>query len=442
MAILTILIISSISILVSKSVFKKWFNHLLIYTISWTLFLILYELRLVRYIEISTEAFYIYFITQIGLISGVLTVFFARNVFEKTTENLQNKKIESILFENNFKLLKNIIIITSFVGLFSAYQHWKLLLDKFGSVTEILIRANLIYRMRVAGELEGGIPYLSILPYVGIILSGIYTANKNKISIYTFLPLLVIIIKDAASVGRGGIFVGFFMLIISFFLYKHWIANNRLFQEYRNNRAIIFGSIFLFLIVVISLTLVIEFRGKYDAIKGKTMIFKKYEDIPFFNASTYFYFSSNVGVFSKYFEMQNEHPMIGENTFLPIYNMISKFGVIQHPDFYPQGYSIPQWTNSATYLKEIHADFGNIGLFSIPYFLSLLSTFFWFRFYNKGDLISFVCLTYLVVINSFAIFNMITRAAFFLLSFFTLIILIYLFENFWKSRNQESISED
>jgi oligosaccharide repeat unit polymerase len=435
MTILIILVISSISIVISKVVFKKWFNHLLIYTMSWTFFLVLYELRFVRYIQISNEAFYIYFVTHIGVISGALTVFFARSVFNNTTGDQLKKNAQSILFENKFKILKNVIIITSIVGLFSAYQHWKLLLDKFGSITEVLIRANLIYRMRVAGELEAGIPYLSILPYVGIILSGIYTAKKNKISVYTFLPLLVVIIKDTASVGRGGIFVGFFMLLISFFIFKHWIADNKLPEDFQNNKSLIIGSIFLLAIVISSLTLVIEFRGKYDAIKGKTNVFNKYDDIPLFNPSTYFYFSSNVGVFSKYFELQEENPMIGENTFLPIYNLVSKFGVIEHPNFYPRGYSIPQWTNSATYLKEIHADFGNLGLFLIPFLLSVLTTYFWFRFYESGDLISFVCLTYLVVINAFAIFNIITRAAFFVMSFFTLVFLISIVETYWKRTN-------
>ncbi len=432
MSILIILIISVSTVILSRWIFNKWFNHLLIYTLAWTVFLVLYELKFITYISVSNEAFFIFFITHIGVVSGVLTIYFARDIFIINQIGIGSVRIYSVLFENDFKLLKTIILISSIIGFYSAYQQWTFLLNKFGSITTIIIRANLIYRMRVAGELEGGIPYLSVLPYAGIILSGIYTASKNRISFYTFLPLVAIIIKDTASVGRGGIFVGFSMLVTSFFLFRHAVSKNQIAEKVANTKTLVLGSLLLILIVATSLTLVIEFRGKYENFKGKTNVFNKLDGIPFVSPSTYFYFSSNVGVFSKYFEKQDENPLIGENTLLPFYNLISKFGIIEHPSFYPRGYNIPNWSNAATYLKEIHADFGNWGLFIVPYMVSLLTTFFWFRFYVNGDLISFTYLTYLYVISAFSVFNMITRAAFFVMSFLFLLICVSFFERFWN----------
>ncbi len=432
MSILIVLMISVFTIILSKWIFKKWFNHLLIYTLAWTVFLVLYELKFISYIQVSNEAFFIFFVTQIGVISGALTVYFARDIFLKNQIEINRVRVHSVLFEDDFKVLKAIILITSIIGFYSAYQQWTFLLDKFGSITTIIIRANLIYRMRIAGELEGGIPYLSVLPYAGIVLSGIYTAAKNKISFYTFLPLVAIIIKDTASVGRGGIFVGFSMLFTSFFLFRHAVSKNQIVKMVSSTKTLVLGSVLLITVVITSLTLVIEFRGKYEDFKGKTNVFKKLEGIPLVSASTYFYFSSNVGVFSKYFEKQDENPMIGENTLLPFYNLISKFGIIEHPNFYPRGYNIPNWSNAATYLKEIHADFGNFGLFLIPYLVSLFSTFFWFRFFVNGDLISFTYLTYLYVISAFSVFNMITRAAFFVMSFLFLLLCVSFFERYWN----------
>ncbi|MFA6980677.1 MAG: O-antigen polymerase [Ignavibacteriaceae bacterium] len=424
--------ISVSTVVLSKWIFKKWFNHLLIHTLAWTVFLVLYELKFIRYIQISNEAFLVFFVTHIGVVSGALTVYFARDIFRKNLLDIGRVRVHSVLFEDDFKVLKVIILITSIIGFYSAYQQWTFLLNKFGSFTTIIIRANLIYRMRVAGELEGGIPYLSVLPYAGIVLSGIYTAAKNKISFYTFLPLVAIIIKDAASVGRGGIFVGFAMLVTSFFLFRHTVSKHQIAKSISSTKKLVLGSILLFTIVVTSLTVVIEFRGKYENFKGKTNVFKKWEGIPLVSASTYFYFSSDVGVFSKYFEKQSENPMIGENTLLPFYNLISKLGLIEHPNFYPRGYNIPNWSNAATYLKDIHADFGNLGLFLIPYLISLISTFFWFRFFINGDLIAFTNLTYLYVINAFSVFSMITRAAFFVMSFLFLLICISFIERYWN----------
>lgn len=435
MSILLVLFISVVTFILSKYIFKKWFNHLLLYTLAWTMFLVLYELKFIRYIPISNEAFFIFFVTHIGVISGALTVYFARNVFIKNKTENNNSKFQSVLFDNDFKVLKILIVITSIIGLYSAYQNWTYLLEKFGNITTIIIRAHTIYKLRVAGEIDGGTPYLSIFPYAGIVLSGIYTAAKSRISFYSILPLVAIIISDVASIGRGGIFVGFSMLVTSFFLFRHVISENYNLKIAFNRKALVIGNLIVIIIFLSSLTLVSELRGKFQDYKGKSRSFNKFDDIPFFSAAEYFYFSSNVGVFSKYFELQVENPMIGENTFLPVYNLISKFGIIEHPNFYPRGYSIPSWSNAATYLKDIHADFGNIGLFLIPYLLSFICTFFWFRLYNNGDFISIVCLTYLYVVVSLSVFNMQTRSAFFLLSFLLLLLINSIVEKYYHKLN-------
>lgn len=353
-------------------------------------------------------------------------------MFIEENTPVNKMQLRSILFEDNFKILKIIIIFVSLVGLYSAYQNWSYLLNKFGSFTSIMLRAHTIYRMRIAGELDGGTPYLSILPYAGVVLSGIYTAAKSKISIYSVLPLISIVISDIASVGRGGIFVGFIMLGTSFLLFRNIMSNvqNQFFTK--KKKALVIGGLVLVVLVLSSLSLVSELRGRFEAFKGKTRAISQFDNIPFFSASEYFYFSSNVGVFSKYFEKQDENTMFGENTFLPIHNVLSKFGFIEHPRFYPKGYNIPNWSNAATYLRDLHADFGIVGMLFLPYLLSLMTTFFWFRFYKSGDLVSFICLTYLFVIMSFSAFNMQTRSAFFLISFLILIIFIKAVENFSK----------
>ncbi|MFA6598897.1 MAG: O-antigen polymerase [Ignavibacteriaceae bacterium] len=438
MSILIVLVFSISTLVLSKYLFKKWFNHLLIYTLAWTVFLVLYELKFIRYIEISNEAFYIFFITQVGMISGALTVYFARNVFKENKTDMNGLRMHSVLFNDDFIILKAVIVFTSLVGFFSAYQTWTLLLEKFGNITTIILRANLIYRMRVAGELELGIPYISILPYAGVVFSGIYTAAKNKITFYTFLPITAIIIKDSATAGRGGVFVAMVMLGTSFFLFRHAVSKNPIAEVVSSTKKLVLGSVMLITIVVTCLVLVLEFRGRYEAFKGKTNVFNQVEGIPLMNASMYFYFSSNMGVFSKYYELQDENTMIGENTFLPFYNLIAKFDIVKKPNYYPKGYNIPSWSNAATYLKEIHADFGDVGLFLIPYLMSLLSAFYWYRFYEKGDMISFTCLVYLFTMNAFAVFDMLTRTAFFMMSFLFILLLIPVTEKYWNRSKQNS----
>ncbi len=431
MSILLTTVIFFLTVFISKIIFLKWFNHLSVYSLGWAVFIILFEFKLMPYINLSSETYFIFFITQIGIISGAVTVYLARKAFNKEIVKV-NPTITSFFLQNNLKTLKYFILITSLIGLYSAYQHWMVLIDKFGSITTVLIRANLIYRMRVAGEIEGVIPYLFIFPYAGIVLGGVYSAIKNKITFISLLPLLAIILKDMASIGRGGIFFSFLLFIISFFLFRHSLSDKSNYYSFKNKKSLIITSVVIVFIVVGSLSLVKEIRGSFEDFKGKSQTFNKFKDVPIISPSLYLYFSSNVGVFSRYYDLQLENPMIGENTFLPIYNLLSKFGILDHPEFYPRGYNIPMWTNSATYLKDLHADFGHLGLLLIPYFLSFLASFYWYRFYEKGSLTSFVILVYLHSILDFSVFFMISRAAFWFLSFIFLLIFIPISEEILK----------
>ncbi|GAB6283118.1 MAG: hypothetical protein STSR0008_18740 [Ignavibacterium sp.] len=434
MLILIILVICFISVIIGKKIFNAWFNHVVLYSLIWSLFLILYDLKLIRYDSISTESFFIYFVVQVGILSGALTIYFANDY--KNRIKLQPSFYNSVFFIKDFKLTRILIIITTVIGLISAYQNWTFLLHKFGSIESIMIRAHTIYRLRIAGELDGATPYLSIFPYVGIIFSGIYTAAKSKITLYSILPLISIIISDAASVGRGGIFVGFIMLGTSFLFFR----SNRVLKKYyfskQSKKPLIIGGSILFILVLTSLSLVSEFRGRVEDFKGKRRIFNKYDNVPFFSVNEYFYFSSNVGVFSKYFKEQKENPMIGENSFLPIYNFVSKLGFIDKPNFYPRGYNIPNWSNSATYLRDLHADFGITGMFLIPFLMSLFATSFWFKWIYNGGFLNFIILIYLFVLLTLSIFNMQTRSSFFLLSFILILILNFFSERFLKVKSE------
>jgi oligosaccharide repeat unit polymerase len=333
------------------------------------------------------------------------------------------KNIKLQLFSDDGKALRLLIIICGVIGLISAIQHWMVLIDKFGSISAVLIKANLIYRMRVNGEISGTIPYLFSVAYSGVFLSGMYIAYKNKLDFVSIIPFIAVILKDSASVGRGGIFVGFLEFLIAFFLVRHLLSDKKTVAVGKKKNLVVTLIVFAALFVVSS-TLVKSFRGTFENFKGATSALNKTKSGAIISPSIYMYFSSNVGVFSKYFEKGGEDAYFGENTFLPIYNLVSKTGLIKHGDFYPKGYYIPMWTNSATYLRDLHADFGYLGLFLAPYLLGLITTFFWFRFFEKGNALDYVILGHLVLIISFSVFYMATRSAAFLISFLFLLAVI------------------
>ena len=400
----------------SKKLFYKWLNPLLIYSLSWTIFIVLYELKLMRFIPIQTEAWVIILSSFLSFFLGTITLLSVKNYSYYSNHPAGKTKIEF----NEDKLILFIYLFAT-IGLVVALQHWMVLINKFGSISAVFLRANLIYKMRVEGEITGTIPYLNAFSYAAVFLGGIYTAIKGKITVKAVFPLVVIILQDMASVGRAGIFMAFILFIISYFFLRHFFTKNEIVVKL--NKINIAFAIFIVLgLFFLSTTVIKNVRGTVEKFKASTPTLNELERSYFISPSLYLYFSSNIGVLSKYLEKSEGTKLFGENTFLPLYHLISKINIVEHSGFYPKGYYVPMWSNSATYLRDIHEDFGYPGIFIIPFILGLLTTYLWYRFFDTGSLISLILLVYITLVVAFSTFYMVTRAAVFLLS---LIILIF-----------------
>lgn len=416
MSVLLPIIFGAFSCWLSKRLFAKWFNPLFIYSLSWAIFIFLYEVKLIRYISIQNETWVVIIFSFLSFLLGIIT-FFSFKYFASSTQN--NRAKHGFIF-NERKIIIALYIF-SFIGLIVALQHWMVLINKFGSIATVFLRANLIYKMRVEGDIQGTIPYLNAFSYAAVFLGGIYTAIKGKITLTAILPLLIVIVQDMASVGRAGIFMAFILFTLSFFFTRHYYSEHNLSKKLNKINL----SIALFIIIAIflvSTTVIKNVRGSIEKFKASTSELNELERSYFISPSLYLYFSSNIGVLSKYLEKGGEDKMIGENTFQPLYNLLSKINIVDHPGFYPKGYFIPMWTNSATYLRDIHEDFGYMGIFLVPFILGLLSTYLWFKFFSTGSIISFIFLVYSTLIIAFSTFYMVTRAAIFILSLIILLI--------------------
>ena len=83
----------------------------------------------------------------------------------------------------------------------------------------------------------------------------------------------------------------------------------------------------MFILFVGSATIIKDFRGTFESYKASSSSLNKLEKGLIISPSIYLYVSSHVGVLSKYFQDPREKAMFGENTFQPIYNFLSKFGI-------------------------------------------------------------------------------------------------------------------
>ncbi len=434
MSVFFTLVIAIAGIILGKIFLGKWFNHLSVYSAIWGGMVALYEINLLNYTPLSMQSWFVISGASFAFLFGVLTVISAN-----ARIRIKSKSSISNLFADGGCILGRIILIMSVIGIIEALYHWSILIKMFGDLASVFSSGNIVYQLRIKNKIPGLIPYISSLSYAAVFLSGIYSAYKNKINLISIMPLIAVILKTMALFGRAGMLFGFVEFIAAFMLYRHYMVQRITISQLKSERIkTISYMVLIFVIFLSGATVVKSVRGTVESYQSASTKLKGTQKGLIISPSIYLYFSSHVGVMSKYFEKDNEEARFGENTFSPIYNFLSKFGVTDRVSFYSKGYYIPMWTNTATYLREIHADFGVIGLFFVPFLLGALLTLFWKKFYSSGNIIYLVPMVYFFIVIMMSYITMITRQAYWYVSLVLLFLLIPLIARIVEFSNKLS----
>jgi len=197
----------------------------------------------------------------------------------------------------------------------------------------------------------------------------------------------------------------------SFFLFRH-LLNNDISNKYKFSKLnSIFATIILlvFFIGAASLVRVSRMSDKTENFTGASSTLMKTKENFIISPSVYLYLSSDIGVLSKYLSSEGEKTNIGQNTFLTVYTFLAKLDLVEKPPIYQKYYKIFAWTNTGTYLRELHADFGIAGVLLGPYLLGLLITWLWFKFYENKNLLIFAFFVFLNIIVGLSFFVIATR---------------------------------
>lgn len=439
MTFILIIVILFLSVILGKYLFQSHFNPITIYAVIWSVELILYEWRLIRYFDLSFQTWIIIVSAFICFVMGVITVFLFRkinhldNIALNFTNNLQSSS------NGNDRTLHIIIYSSVVIGLIGAVQHWMVLLKMFGSIINIFLNAPTIYMMRIQGQIHGVIPYLASFSYVAAFLSGIYTGKKGKWHPGTVLAFLGVVLEDTANVARAGMLLVFLQYFTAVVLSRMRYSGKR--EKRVVNKKLIISVLILFVILAIFATMIKSARTVVEEYKSASRALNKMKNSSVITPTIYMYFSCQVGVLNKYLEKDDEKMMWGENTFLPLYNLISKTSLIKHPSFYQRGYFVPMWSNTGTYLREIHSDFGYAGIFIFPYLLGLGITLLWWRYFEHGRIFDLLLLVYLMLILYFSFLCMITRLGHWWISLMILLLVFLTLES-WKTQRGHSIASN
>ena len=410
----------------ANRIFKSWINPLSIFAIEWYFLVFLYHLKLINYPDLSFTTWYVIIISFLAFLLGCITVFIARLLNPKTID-VEQKSNEELTALSNPRLYLYLTIVFGIIGLLGAFQAWTVLIHMYGSVTKALLNLGALYHMRVHhGEVKGIIPYVSTFSYVAVFTAGIYSAYKSRITFISALPLIAIVLKEIAMVGRAGILFGFLEFALTFLFAKKLLFKS----SNKRNYKLIFSIIFTIVLFVVSITAVKNLRGTTDSFSGKTKSIKALDQGSFISSSIYLYASGHLGVLNGFLYHEKEPVRWGENTFLFAYNFLNKFNIVDKPIAYPRGYYVPMWINTGTFMKELIADFGIGGELLFLYLLGLFISLFWYKSLERKNIFSFIFLIYLSLIIALSFLSIATRLTVWIFSLSFLIIVFSIIKQF------------
>ncbi|AFH48451.1 O-antigen polymerase [Ignavibacterium album JCM 16511] len=423
MSVILVLFFLVSGIIGGRYIFKAWMNSLTVYSFVMGGLTFLYELKLLPYPELSFISWFYIISSSIAFFIGIISVIFAKKLFPSRAENLRIKVSDMPIFKDDGKVLKYSVIFFSLVGLFVALHRWYIMINIFGSIPSVFINAAWVYRINVKGEIKEFIPILPSFVYVGVFLSAIYTAYRGKFSFLSFFPIICIILKELTYFGRGEMLFSTLEFLFTFFLFRNLLNREDIkFKFSRKNAG--FAILLLIILVITAASVVRTSRGIKENFRGATKELKQLEENLILTPSVYFYLSSDLGVLNQYLFKETEEANFGENTFRGVYYLLSKIKIVDEPPFFQKGYFIPFWSNTGTFIREIHADFGLLGVILVPFFLGVLLTYLWFRFFEEKNLIVLTVLVYLNLIIAFSFLVMVTRLNQWFLSQFLIILFL------------------
>ena len=209
-----------------------------------------------------------------------------------------------------------------------------------------------------------------------------------------------------ATFTRSGILFGLLEIVIAFVLTKYLLSNKRG-RKNKKNKKIIFAAVLLAILMVGAATAVKMARQTMDkSITGKSSNMSQFEGNIILSPAIYFYLSSQIVTFSSYLKTENEFHLPFEYTLFPLYRVLGKFNLVRRPDTHSLGYHTPTWSNTATYLRNLHSDFGYAGIILGPFLFGLLSSYFWIALFYRKKLIYVVYLTFIMISIGMSFFTL------------------------------------
>lgn len=327
-------ILSVIFVLISIKYYSVFLNPISIYSIVWIFAILIHQSGLIYYNELLPRTWI--FITISYIFFCGFSLLHKPNSFPEMTSVKDDRNI-----------IKKYLIITLLIASLGILSSIVNIISIYG--TNLLYNLTNIYAARVYDNVDFQvIPYVGSFIYIALPLAGIYV-RRFGVSIWIMYAFVLIALNSLTSGARAGIV---FSLLL--FVYGFTLSGNKSKVRVKtksNKIGLYIGS----LILVAFFVIVSQSRAAGNQLPYATDVFYKYFGDNALLYKLFAYVANPVGVLNEYLKECDFY--FGKNTFLPLYNIIAKFGIIDRIDQYQSWYSVPADCNVGTWLRELIEDF-------------------------------------------------------------------------------------
>jgi oligosaccharide repeat unit polymerase len=374
---------------VGRLCFERWFNPLSAYSAIWGFCLFNYELKLIQYYPIRMWAWVYIATAWAALYLGAFVVLLLSSRFGRPA---------NVQLQVDLVRLKKAIVVLSIVGAAGTAGQMFVVIRNFGGgIDSLLLNANEIYVARISNQVTG-LPYAGAFSLAACVFAGVCVSKCGRFTLTTLIPIVLVALQLLFLMGRGALGLAAVLFLAS----ALHTPRDRRANPPRWQRIV--GVVLVAILLGAVFGLVSSVRGLGVDYPGVTPALEEISDYVPVAPSIYSNFSGTPVAFSMYLYTPDEskHGFWGMYTFAPIFRLLSKFGMPTSVPSYEEDYWTPFPMNGSTYLKNLHSDFGPLGIIVFPFLLGVITTFLTQRIRAGPRLLDIVVLTNIYVILVFS----------------------------------------
>lgn len=388
------ILINILYILFSIKFYKAKINPISIYSIMWTVVTFLYELKLVRYYDLTLMTWLIIIVFQLAYNLGC--------IFGKVKDSNEDNNGQFDSNSNDEKDLKRTIIILSLLTSISTVSNFLIAVKTYG--LNLLMHTNQLYAARLSGDIENGIPYLGAFVYPALIYSGVYF-EKFGFKKFILLPIILIVLGEIKGAGRLGFVSGAFLLLIPIIFKKNKkVRKNGNKLKIKGKKMQNVKLVFSVSILIIAFVVITKNRSTWISYNPyMSPLMAKLVDYNPSIYKNYTYITAPLGVLNEF--LKDPTFSFGGHTFLTIYNFLNKFGADISVSQYQTFYNVPISCNVGTYIRELVEDFTIPLAIMVTFLTGLIFSHNYSKFRNKGLFVNLIWASTFAFVMFFSFFT-------------------------------------